>query len=216
MPKVVSRSVICDDAGGKDDSDAPLYVYYCLCGHMALILDTTLQKLPRRKLDKARVIDKAKRSCKVTAEHDTTVYLKREKGVERQVRQKCENCGLRLFYKSSTESEVIFVVDGALSLHNAGTSGKSAGAKPAYKPEKTKKVTLTKMSKDFGKFGEVTVSTIDEEEEEIEAREIASSFATNAQVINELLNRGTRKRQETAGTMSVKKRHKGTLIDKSS
>ena len=94
MPKVVSRSVICDDAGGKDDSDAPLYVYYCLCGHMALILgdcsctlginvlrirvlDTTLQKLPRRKLDKARVIDKAKRSCKVTAEHDTTVYLKR-------------------------------------------------------------------------------------------------------------------------------------------
>eukprot|EP00118_Oscarella_pearsei_P003002 m.12576 g.12576 ORF g.12576 m.12576 type:complete len:166 (+) comp24136_c0_seq4:121-618(+) len=142
MPKVVSKSVICDDTEGKDDydpNDASLYVYYCLCGQMALILDTTLQKLPLRKLDKARVIDKSKRSCKITAEHDTTVYLKREQGVERQVRRKCESCGLRLFYQASTESEVIFIVDGALSLHSAGANRKSS-VKPVYKPEKTKKV----------------------------------------------------------------------------
>jgi hypothetical protein len=60
----------------------------------------------------------------------------REKGVERQVRQKCTKCGLRLFYQSSTESEVIFIVDGALFLGTNG-GGKQAVVKQPQ-PEKRK------------------------------------------------------------------------------
>jgi hypothetical protein len=39
--------------------------------------DCTIDRLPLRKTDKAHVLDKSKRSCKITADYDTTVYLRR-------------------------------------------------------------------------------------------------------------------------------------------
>lgn len=121
MPKVVSRSIVCTDTKDREEyeGDTPLYVYHCVCGQLAMILgklsgrrrrvalilptnffasDTTMDKLPLRRRDGARVVDASRNSHKVYCEGAGTTYLRRPEGVEQQFRQKCKKsvCGVSL------------------------------------------------------------------------------------------------------------------------
>lgn len=213
MPKVVSGSVVVSDAKDQQEysEDKPLIVYYCLCGQMAVIIDCTMEKLPLRRRDGARVIDGSRHAHRLVCDPDETVFIRRPGGIEKQTRKKCKKCGLLLFYQHNPVSNVVFVVKGSVVL----SGGKSVAQQVDEKPKE--RVMITRHTKNMGKFSSVTVSTIDEEEDEIEAREVADSYANNARIIEKQLERkGMNKRKSSftseEGSTSTKQ-VRGTLIN---
>lgn len=215
--KIVRKDFDCTDSVDQAEykGEKPLYTYYCLCSAMVLILDCSLEKLPLRRKDHARVIDSNKHAHKLTCEPDETVHLQRDAGIERQYRQKCRKCGLLLFYRHHDNNIITFVVDGAVK---AATVEDKSSNKSTFKPP-APKVMVKKMTRDFGKFSSVAISTLDEEEDELEAKEMASSYSANAKVIEKTLAKsragGASKRQMIEDAVQEAKKHrpKGTLID---
>jgi hypothetical protein len=72
-----------------------------------------------------------------------------------------------LYYKHDPGANVIFTVKGSI-IKNSG-EGPMTDIYNQVAIEKPKKIMVTKHTKNMGKFSSVTVSTIDEEEDEIEA-----------------------------------------------
>lgn len=232
MPKIVSRSIAVTDELGyhrekqrRDETAKPLHVYYCLCGQMAVILDRTMEKLPLRATDGARVIDGAKHTHKITPEFDEVVFIRRpEKGIEKQHRYKCKACNLQLFYRHQTNSNVTFIFKGAVVSSAQNKLNKDVYSQAASESQlKKKKTILTKKTtKNMGKYASVTVSTVSDDEDELEEKEIADSYALNAKIIEKQLERkGMNKRksgadgdggEEVAAAAADAKRSKGTLL----
>ncbi|ALC39548.1 CG16865 [Drosophila busckii] len=242
MPKVVSRSIVCSDTKDQEEynEEKPLNIYYCLCTKMSLILDCTLDQLPLREVDGARVIDANDHANKMTFNPaPKMLYIRRKgKGIEKQYRYSCRNCGLPIYYRHGIDSHVTFVMNNAL-VSSKGEKPLShllaIDTKVACPPTSTavpsgedsgivdssgKKVMVTRHTKNMGKFSSVTVSTIDEEEDEIEAREIADSYANNARIIEKQLQRKGGKvadpgvKSQADDMHPPQKKQRGTLLER--
>lgn len=205
MPKVVSRSIACTDT--RDTSaNNDLRIYYCLCGQMAAILDCGMDHLPLREKDGARVLDSKKHAHRLKhAEEEEVVYLKRADGVEKQMRRKCLNCQLPLFYRHENKSDVVFIMKGSLVSQAVDNTRRHV---------QEQRVQPIRRTKDMGKFSSTTVSTMDEEEDEIEAREVADSYAENARIIEkQMMRKGLVHKRPAEQTPDPESRTKrGTLL----
>ncbi|GMP34104.1 hypothetical protein CsSME_00007123 [Camellia sinensis var. sinensis] len=134
MPKRTTHTYSSEDAA-PDGPDSDLFVYYCKhCGSHVLITDTQLQKMPKRKTDKAYVLDKKKHLARLNINEAGKVLLKRGEGkLEKQFRMNCMGCGLFVCYRSEEDLEFasfIYVVDGALSTVAAETNPQDAPVPP--------------------------------------------------------------------------------------
>ena len=217
MPKVISRSIVCSDSKNEEElnDEKCLQVYHCLCGQLCLIIDQNLDKLPLRRLDKSRVIDTSKHVYKLKlddGQEDEVVHLRRETGIERQYRKRCKNCGLFVLYKTDPRNDhILFVINGSL-VEQSLPSYPSNYNNPYRNPHNK----LTRFTRDEGKFGSVTVSTIDEENEEIQAKEASDTYEENSRIIQKQLMKTMsttiKKRKDTDEDNLEFKRPKGTLI----
>lgn len=213
--QIAEKNVVITDDDQEEYKEKPLHIYYCLCGQMALVVDVPIEKLPIRPSDNARVVDSSKHAHKITCRNDEITYIRREKGIEKQYRKKCIKCGLTLFYQfeENPKNPVIFIINGGLTKESSNLIYEQMTNEP-------KKVIKNIKREDRGKTSSVTVSTIDEEEEELEAREIANSYTLNARVIEKQLERkGMNKRklieEQAKKELDAKKANiRGTLIDK--
>lgn len=191
--------------------DRPLNVYHCICGEMVCIFDCPLFKLPLRPRDRSRVLDGVRHAFKFeNVAEGETVYLRRSNThVEKQVRKVCSRCGLLLFYSHNQRSTPLyFIVDGALQTQ-AATAASVERATP-------KRVIVARHHKNTGKYATTTVSTLDEEEDELEAKEMADSYTANARVVEKQLQRRgvvNKRTQQERDSEAKKARTQGTLID---
>ncbi|XP_024540571.1 UPF0235 protein At5g63440 isoform X4 [Selaginella moellendorffii] len=134
MPKRTTHTYSSEDAA-PDGPDSDLYVYYCKhCGSHVLITDTQLQRMPKRKTDKAYVLDKSKHIARLNTVEAGKQILKRGEGrAEKQYRMKCSGCGLFVCYRAEEDlqaAELLYVIDGSLSSVAAETNPQDAPVPP--------------------------------------------------------------------------------------
>lgn len=198
MPKVVSRSVVCTDQKANPRDEQALTVYYCWCGQIGLILDCKIHKLPFRKRDGSRVVDDKKHNFKLSCidtkkpiRDEDIVYVKwNDDEIEKQYRLRCKKCNLWVFYKHALNSNVIFIVNKAMNIRprNPMLAAKISASTSIRTPSTSSGVRRTE-TKSGSRFASVTISTVEEEEAEVEAKEIANSYEINAAIVQQELNK---------------------------
>ncbi|TVU39630.1 hypothetical protein EJB05_13057 [Eragrostis curvula] len=160
MPKRTTHTYSSEDAL-PEGPESDLFVYYCKhCASHVLITDTQLQKMPKRKTDRAHVLDKTKHLSRLNVKESGKIMLKRllkygtsldtigskvwtlvnnlqikcgEGKLEKQFRMSCVGCDLFVCYRSEEDLELapfIYVVDGALSSVAAETNPHDAPVPP--------------------------------------------------------------------------------------
>ena len=170
-----------------------------------------IEKLPLRNIDGARVIDGGKHTHKITPVFDEIVYINRpEKGIEKQFRYKCKHCNLQQFYRHDRNSNVTFIFKGAVVSSSQKKSDKVIPLASTQPKEAVSKTT------NLGKFSSVTVSTISDDEDELEEKEIADSYALNAKIIEKQLERKGMNKRKAEESEDPQKRAKprGTLLER--
>lgn len=203
MPKVVSRSIVCTDQKSDPRAENDLTVYYCWCGQIGLILDCKLHRLPLRKRDGARVIDSGEHDFKLSCvdskkplREEDIVHVKwDDDNIEKQYRLRCKKCNLWVFYKHKLESNVIFIVNKAMNVRPRNPMLAAKIAPTSY--SRTSQPGTSGSSSTYrkteidsgGRFASVTTSTMEEEEAEAEAKEVANSYEINAAIIQHELNK---------------------------
>lgn len=209
MPKVVSRSIVCADVRSNVRDEKPLNVYYCWCGQIGLILDCKIHNLPLRERDNSRIIDKKKHLAisfpcldqKKAIKDDDITYVKWKDGVEKQYRLRCKRCNLFTFYKHSRDSEIIFVVNKAMNIKPANSIfGGGRAPSSNHDPYKNSGPSTSSVMKKFeknpqGRHSNVTISTLDEDEAELEAKVIEQSYEENASIVQRELERQASKKR---------------------
>lgn len=241
MPKVVSRSILCTDTQNHqhetNNYDTNLLVYDCVCGQMCLIINQPLETLPLRKFDESRILDQQKefiyKFYALDATDEDLIQISHENQFERRFLRRCPRCRLPVGYQQEISQQqsqqstkmIVFLIRGSLLVRSrvSGTSNHYQNHRKSTNEQN--KIFITK--KEMGKFSSVTVSTVDEEEEEIEAREVADSYAENARIIERQLERKrmlNKTNTDVSTTISPEndseisqvemKKPKGTLIDK--
>lgn len=110
------------------------YIYYCInCATYCMITDEPLSDMPQRKTDEAFVLPEKK--CKKNNMTNGEVKaIKRDKGVEKQYRINCSNCGNPIAYRPvewSQPTKFMYVYDRAVTanLENCLIKPQTIGSK---------------------------------------------------------------------------------------
>jgi len=123
-------------------------------------------------------------------EREAKEKAKRTKNIERQYRYKCKSCGLQQFYKHDPASNITFILKGALVSASQSKANKDIYRQVNQEQVKLRKAPqVRKQTKNLGKFSNVTVSTLSDEEDDMEEKEIADSYAMNAKIIEKQMER---------------------------
>ena len=122
----------------SDVKEDGLTICYCKhCGQYSLVLDSRLERLPIRKSDGSRVVNKNTVVCKLNMVEGQTKLIKRKKGIERQYRWCCKLCGLPLCYRSAPgqSGKYTYIVEGALTDDPNEIAGSAAKKSSTASPK---------------------------------------------------------------------------------